>query len=60
MDFVLMCLNLIVVIVLILVGLFLLVSNLGWINMNMGCLIFIWWLVILVVVGIGLLFGCGK
>ena len=52
--------NLVAAIVLILVGLFLLASNLGWTNMNMGKLILTWWPVVLVAVGIGLLFGRGK
>ena len=52
--------NLVAAIVLILVGLFLLASNLGWTNLNMGKLILTWWPVVLVAVGIGLLFGRGK
>ncbi len=52
--------NLVAAIVLIVVGLFLLASNLGWTNMNLGRLILTWWPVILVAVGIGLLFGRGK
>uniref|UniRef100_UPI003CE9331C LiaI-LiaF-like domain-containing protein n=1 Tax=Stenotrophomonas sp. SrG TaxID=3414430 RepID=UPI003CE9331C len=49
--------NLVAAIVLILVGLVLLASHLGWTNMNLGRLLLTWWPVILVAVGIGLLFG---
>lgn len=52
--------NIVAAIILILVGLFLLASNLGWTNLSLGRLIATWWPAILVAVGIGMLFGRGK
>ncbi len=52
--------NLIAALILIIVGLFLLASNLGWTDASLGRLIATWWPVILVAVGVGMLFGRGK
>ena len=52
--------NLVAALILILVGLFLLASNLGWTNLSLGRLIATWWPAILIAVGIGMLFGRGK
>lgn len=52
--------NLIAALILIIVGLFFLAKNLGWINGNIGTMLATWWPAILVAVGIGMLFGRGK
>ena len=52
--------NLIAALILIVVGLFFLAKNLGWINGNIGSMLATWWPAILVAVGIGMLFGRGK
>jgi len=52
--------NLVAAILLILVGLFMLATNLGWTNMNFTRLLATWWPVGLVALGIGMLFGRGK
>ncbi|MDV3468169.1 DUF5668 domain-containing protein [Stenotrophomonas sp. C3(2023)] len=52
--------NLVAAVILILLGLFLLASNLGWTNVSLGRLIITWWPAALVAVGIGMLFGRGK
>lgn len=52
--------NLIAALILIIVGLFFLAKNLGWINGNIGTTLATWWPAILVAVGIGMLFGRGK
>lgn len=52
--------NLIAALILIIVGLFFLAKNLGWINGNIGSMLATWWPAILVAVGIGMLFGRGK
>ncbi len=52
--------NLIAALILIIVGLFFLAKNLGWINGNIGAMLATWWPAILVAVGIGMLFGRGK
>lgn len=52
--------NLIAALILIIVGLFFLAKNLGWVSGNIGSLFATWWPAILVAVGIGLLFGRGK
>ncbi|MBB1116878.1 hypothetical protein H4O09_07435 [Stenotrophomonas sp. W1S232] len=48
--------NLFAAIVLILVGLFFLARNLGWIDSSIGTLLATWWPAILVACGIGMLF----
>ena len=52
--------GIIAAIVLILVGSYFLLSNLGLINISMREIIATWWPAILVAVGIGMLFGRGK
>jgi len=52
--------NLIAALILIIVGLFFLAKNLGWINGNIGTMLATWWPAILVAVGIAMLFGRGK
>jgi len=52
--------NIVAAILLILIGLFMLASNLGWTNMNLSRLLLTWWPVGLVAVGVGMLFGRGK
>lgn len=52
--------NLLAAIVLIVVGLFFLARNLGWIDGNLGALMATWWPAALVAVGIGLLFKRGR
>ncbi|WP_225763378.1 DUF5668 domain-containing protein [Stenotrophomonas sp. Marseille-Q4652] len=49
--------NLFAALILIIVGLFFLAKNLGWINGNIGSIFATWWPALLVAVGIGLLFG---
>ena len=52
--------NLIAALILIIVGLFFLAKNLGWINGNIGAMLATWWPAALVAVGIIMLFGRGK
>ncbi|MBK0053603.1 MULTISPECIES: DUF5668 domain-containing protein [Stenotrophomonas] len=52
--------NLVAAILLILIGLFMLASNLGWTHLNVSKLFLTWWPVGLVGVGIAMLFGRGK
>lgn len=52
--------NLVAAILLILIGLFMLASNLGWTNLNLSRLLLTWWPLGLVAVGIAILFGRGK
>ncbi len=52
--------NLVAAVLLIVVGLFLLASNLGWTDVSLSRLFATWWPVGLVAVGIGMLFGRGK
>lgn len=52
--------NLFAAVILIIVGLFFLARNLGWVDGNIGALLATWWPAILVAVGIGMLFRRGK
>ena len=52
--------NLFAAIVLIIVGLFFLARNLGWIDSNLGAVLATWWPAILVGVGIAMLFKRGR
>lgn len=52
--------NLVAAVLLILIGLFMLASNLGWTHLNLSKLLLTWWPVGLVGVGIAMLFGRGK
>ena len=52
--------NLFAAIVLILVGLFFLARNLGWIDSSIGTLLATWWPAILIAVGVALFFTPGE
>lgn len=52
--------NLVAALILIVVGLLFLANNLGWTQLSIGRLITTWWPALLVVVGVGMLFGKGK
>ena len=52
--------NIVAAILLILIGLFMLASNLGWTNLNLSRLLLTWWPLGLVAVGIAILVGRGK
>ncbi len=52
--------NLVAAVLLILIGLFMLASNLGWTHLNLSKLLLTWWPVALVGVGIAMLFGRGN
>lgn len=52
--------NIVAAILLILIGLFMLASNLGWTNLNLSRLLLTWWPLGLVAVGIAILFGRGA
>jgi hypothetical protein len=52
--------NMVAALVLIVVGTLFLLNNLGLTDLSLGRLITTWWPAVLIIVGVGLLFGRGR